>query len=528
MKSNREIKAYLVGGGIASLASAVYLIRDGDLAGKNIYIFEEGEKTGGALDANQLAPKTYLMRGGRMFEEKYVCTFDLLSEIPSLTETGQSVKESIFNLNRKHPTLCRSRLIFDGKKVNLSSFGFSRQDRLAIVRLLFKSEKSLGTSTIANHFDASFFKTNFWFLFCSTFAFLPWHSAIEFRRYLLRFFHHFKGTGLRTLSEVWRTEYNQYDSIVLPIVSWLKEQGVNFETATQVKDFEFQINKNSRVIKKIFSVKNKTERELILADHDLVIATIGSMTANSSLGKMDKAPQLKIKNKDNSWLLWENIAKKYPDLGRPEVFTRNIDQTKFISFTVTATDPLFFRLIEELTGNKANTDNFITITDSNWLLSIVLPRQPHFINQPKDIGVFWGYALFPDQLGNFVKKKMSDCTGKEILTEIIHHLKFEKDREQLFKTTICIPCLMPFITSQFAVRRHGDRPLVIPRGAKNFALIGQFSELPHDTVFTVEYSIRTAQEAVFSLLRLNKKTSQIHKGYHHPKILWQNFWTLFE
>ncbi len=528
MKNNKDIKAFLVGSGIASLASAVFLIRDGGLAGKNIYIFEEAKKEGGSLDADQLAEKGYVMRGGRMFEEKYVCTYDLLSTIPSLAHPGETVKEEMFILNLKHPVLCKSRLISDGKKVNLSSFGFSNKDRIDIIKILFKSEKTLGETPISDHFTANFFKTNFWFLFCSTFAFEPWHSAVEFRRYLLRFIHHFKGTGLRALSGVWRTDYNQYDSIVLPIITWLKEQGVNFEMDSHVKNLDFAVGTKNRTVEKIIYEQKNVAREIVLAKNDITIVTIGSMTANSSLGTMTEAPELKVETKDNSWLLWERLAKQSAGFGNPKKFTDQIDKTKFVSFTTTVTDPLFFRLIENLTGNNPNTDNFITITDSNWLISIVLPRQPHFIHQPKDVGVFWGYGLFSDKLGNFVQKKMTHCIGEEILMEIISHLKFENDKERLLKNANCIPCLMPFITSQFITRTPGDRPQVIPNQAKNFAFVGQFSELPKDTVFTVEYSVRTAQEAVYKLLGLNKKPTQIYRGYLNPKILWQDFWTLFE
>jgi oleate hydratase len=58
---------------------------------------------------------------------------------------------------------------------------------------------------------------------------------------------------------------------------------------------------------------------------------------------------------------------------------------------------------------------------------------------------------------------------------------------------------MPFITSQFMPRRAGRPAPVIPRGAENFAVIGQFCEIPRDCVFTVEYSVRSAWTAVHGL-----------------------------
>jgi oleate hydratase len=94
MEDTNTRQVYLVGAGIASLASAAYLIRDGGISGKNIHILEESAQTGGSMDAHGSPEKGYTMRGGRMFdEEAYTCTYDLLSFIPETGDPGRSVKE---------------------------------------------------------------------------------------------------------------------------------------------------------------------------------------------------------------------------------------------------------------------------------------------------------------------------------------------------------------------------------------------------------------------------------------------------
>ena len=177
---------------------------------------------------------------------------------------------------------------------------------------------------------------------------------------------------------------------------------------------------------------------------------------------MTAAPSPEKKDPGGSWALWETLAKTHPDFGRPPVFNRNIDESKWLSFTVTLRDPAFFNLMEAFTGNKAGTGGLVTVTfvDSRWLMSIVLPRQPHFINQPETINVFWGYGLFPEEDGDYVKKKMSECTGEELMIELLGHLRFDERKDLILKTSNCIPCMMPFITSQFMPRVMGDRPLV--------------------------------------------------------------------
>jgi oleate hydratase len=166
--------------------------------------------------------------------------------------------------------------------------------------------------------------------------------------------------------------------------------------------------------------------------------------------------------------------------------------------------------------------------ESGWLASIVLPHQPHFIGQPEDVNVFWGYGLFVDKPGDFVKKPMSACNGREIMTEIMGHLHIEADVSKVLESCICIPCMMPFITSQFLRRSRGDRPQVVPERSKNLAYIGQFCELPDDVVFTVEYSIRSAQTAVYTLLGLNRTPPPVYKGQFNPRVLLDAFLTLHD
>jgi oleate hydratase len=96
------------------------------------------------------------------------------------------------------------------------------------------------------------------------------------------------------------------------------------------------------------------------------------------------------------------------------------------------------------------------------------------------------------------------------------------------QTSICIPCMMPFITSQFLRRGRGDRPQVIPGGSTNLALVGQFCELPDDVVFTVEYSVRCSQQAVYSLLGLDREPPPVYKGYFDPRVLYRAFKALHD
>lgn len=514
---------YLVGGGIASLAAAAFLIRDGDVKGHNIEIIEESERIGGSLDASGNATDGYSMRGGRMFESKYLCTFDLFSSIPTLDES-QTVTQEILQWNQTIKTASKSRFYRDGHRIDSPEFGLSHQDIVTLERLELEPEIMLARSTISDQFDASFFETNFWIMWCTTFAFQPWHSAVEFKRYLVRFTH--MVSGFNTLSGIMRTVYNQYDSLVLPLRKWLEGHGVRFTLGTRVTDIGFCRDIDGYKAQRICYEQSGLCGERLVAEKDFVIVTLGSMTEGSSLGSMDAAPVLTDKPIGSSWALWQKIAAGQPDLGNPTNFIEHVDQSKWTSFTTTLHDATFFNLIRDLTGNAPGEGGLITFPESSWLASIVLPHQPHFIGQPEDVYVFWGYGLRVDQPGDFVSKPMSACSGREIMTEILGHLRIDTDAAKILESCICVPCMMPFITSQFLPRAKGDRPEVVPKRSKNLALVGQYCELPDDVVFTVEYSIRSAQTAVYSLLNLDCKPPSVYKGTHNLRVLLDAFTAL--
>jgi oleate hydratase len=242
------------------------------------------------------------------------------------------------------------------------------------------------------------------------------------------------------------------------------------------------------------------------------------MTDASSLGSMTRAPAPLTKDDSGGWALWERLAKIHPAFGSPAAFNSSIPESYWASFTVTLDDPAFFDNMEALSGNQAGTGGLVTFKDSRWLMSIVLAHQPHFANQPEGVYVFWGYALHPDRVGDFVAKPMSDCGGGDILRELCGHLNFDFDAD--FATANCIPCRMPYITSMFMPRGKGDRPLPVPSCASNLAFVSQFVEIPEDVVFTVEYSVRVAQMAVYQLCGIEREIPPI---LHHDRSVKVNF-----
>jgi len=518
-------KAYLIGGGIAAMAAAAFLIRDGDMLGRDITILEELGIMGGSLDGSGSPETGYVLRGGRMLESKYLCTLGLFSAIPTL-DGHETVTDEILRWNRTMQTSSQSRLFRQGQRQTAPAFGLSERHILTIERLALEPEAMLGHTSISDQFDRDFFNTDFWFMWCTTFAFQPWHSAVEFKRYLLRFSH--MVAGFDRLKGIMRTVYNQYDSLVRPLEKWLRERGVVFEMNARVTDLALATHDGTLAVERISYQRNGSLGTIVVGNADNVLVTLGSMTQASSLGGMDQAPVLLGKQDGGAWRLWESIAAGRPEFGRPSSFADHIDESKWLSFTTTMHDPELLRLVRDSTGNVPGEGGLITFPDSNWLASIVIPFQPHFIGQPKDVSVLWGYGLAIDKPGNFVAKRMSECTGREIMTEILGHLGIVAETPGIMANCTCIPCMMPFITSQFLPREAGDRPPVIPTGTQRLAFLGQFCELPQDVVFTVEYSIRSAQVAVYGLLGLSKAPPAVYQGVFDPRVLYRAFLALHD
>lgn len=516
MSAHRQGKAFIVGSGIGALSAAVLLVRDGGMPGENIRIIEELSVTGGALDGSGDPAQGYLTRGGRMLtEETYTCLWDVLDSIPSLRHPQLSVKQEVWHFNRHWHSDAHARLVGrDHAILDAADLGFNLQDRAEIVHLLATPEHALGGKRIDECFSEHLLQSHFWALWRTTFAFQNWHSAVELRRYMLRFLQEFP--RIHSLAGVRRTPLNQYDSVVRPMLSWLLSRGVKFEMGTRVTDADFERGTSAHRIEKLHGLADGVPVSWTVERDDIVLLTLGSMTADAARGDDHHPPELVREPRDGAWSLWRNLARKLPELGRPEVFCGDVDRTKWESFTLTMRSPALPGRIQRYSGNTPGTGGLMTFKDSAWLMSIVVPHAPHFEDQPAGVHTLWGYGLFVDRRGDYIDKTMAQASGQEILTELVHQLGFGDILDEVRRTTTVIPVMMPYITSEFQCRRPGDRPQVIPPGAENFALIGQYVEIPEDVVFTVEYSVRAAMHAVYGLLGLERQIPAIYHGITDP------------
>ena len=386
----------------------------------------------------------------------------------------------------------------DGRNMRSACLGVSLTDTWRSIRLIFKSEESIGRARIDEWFTPEYFRSKFWVLWSTLFGFEPWHGLMEYRRYLRKFPH--LAFKQYMLNGTIQTPQNQYDAVIAPMQKMLSEQGVHFHTNTRVVDVDFVGPMNDRSVSALHLVQSDgTARTVsVEPENDVVIICNGTMTTSSSLGTMKMPPMLNMDAPD--WKLWHRIVEKTSDCGNPGNFDSQVDNTTAISFTLTIRDPLFTEKLRKYAGGLPS--GLIVLRDSPWWLTLLCYNQPYFPNQPADTAVYFGYALDHHALGQFVKKPITQCSGEEILTELLSQMGcFTPDQQaHVLQTDLCIPCLLPFTSSQFVPRLVSDRPEVVPKSARNFAFVSQFCEIPNNTVWTVDFSVHAAVIAVKKLL----------------------------
>jgi len=509
--------AYLIGSGLASLAAAAFLVRDGQMEGKRIHILEKDSLAGGACDGYKYDDVGFVIRGGREVDNRYECLWNLFHSVPSLEVEGASVLEEFYWLNKHDPNSSLMRATVNrGEDAHTDGkFAISDKGMQEIMKLFFTPDEALYNRRISEVFSDEVLNSNFWLYWRTMFAFENWHSALEMKLYIKRFIHHIG--GMPDFTAVRFTKLNQYESMILPLVKYLEAHDIQFHYDTKVENIIFDTTKDRKVAKRIDIVRNDQKEQIALTENDLVFITNGGCVENSSIGSQNTPAAFNYEIKQGGgWDMWRKIAAQDPSFGHPDKFCYDAEQSNWMSATVTTLDNRIPPYIQKICkrdpfSGKVVTGGIVTAKDSNWLLSWTFNRQPHFSNQPKDQLVGWIYGLFTDKPGNFIKKPMRDCTGKEICMEWLYHIGVpENEIETMAEHSAnTVPCMMPYITAFFMPREAGDRPDVIPAGSVNFAFLGQFAETKRDTIFTIEYSVRTAMESVYTLLDIDHGVPEV-------------------
>ena len=513
------MKAHIVGGGFAGLAAAALLIRNANVLGPDITIYEAEDKLGGGFfldgDAAQWIQPARLhlrqgvpLRSGSARDDPHprLLQHQCCGAIPHFQSRAPVRRPDAYRRWRPSP------------RHDPLRYGLTLGDGFALAKLSLTSESSLDGQLIKDWFPPKFFETEFWLLWSTLMGSLPQHTVIEFRRYLNRFVYLFP--DLSTMAHVFRSQFNQHEAFVKPLVAWLEGKQVKFVKGAYVSDIEFTESSGRMTVNRLKYERGDVATWVNDTSDDIVFVTTGSQAADLSAGTMD-APPPAPPHPGRSWALWKTLAETHKGFGNPDVFfgTPRIANSRWVTFTVTTTGKQFLDEITNLTHSGAGSGGLLTLKDSPWVISLSIFDQPEVLSQPPGTSVWWGYGLFPEKTGKFVNKPMHQCTGREILSELLQHLKFATSTE-IMQSSICIPCNMPYVNNIWLPRKRGDRPPVVPEGVTNLALLGQYVELEQDIAFTFEYSTRTAWEAVYRLVKRGPPPPDVYQGQYDLHGVW--------
>ncbi|WP_461240207.1 oleate hydratase [Paucilactobacillus sp. N302-9] len=528
-------KAVMIGAGLANMAAAVYLIQEGHWQGDQITFYaldDHGANDGAPTDEttdeywNKQHPmentKGYVARGGRMLNYRtYVDLMDLLDRVPSATEPNMTAAQDTHDFDAKHRTFDKARLLQGGNGIiNGGHLGLNNKDRMLLSRLVLmpdSQEEKLDNVSIADYFESSphIFTTNFWYMWETTFAFRIQSSAQELRRYMHQMIYEF--TQIEHLVGVNRTRYNQYESIMLPLINYLKEQGCQIILNRRVQDWQFKETAMQDEITvtglSIENTKTGDVDQLEIDDDTAVFFTNGSITDSATMGDYNTAAP---ENMDYGAAagLWKKATEHFYNLGNPDKFFADRNASEWVSFTLTTKNHLLLNEITRITtqvpGNALNS--FISTKPISSMgyedvnMSIVVHHQPHFTTQKPNESVIWGYFLYPRRSGEFVDKPYIEMTGKEMLTELLGQLakvdpgplNISEKADDIYDSVINnIPVYMPYASALFNNRAKTDRPEVIPQHSTNLAFTGEFVEQPYQMVFTEQSAVRSGEIAAY-------------------------------
>ena len=510
-------KAYIIGGGVAGLASAVFLIDDCYVPGDNITIYDQLPVMGGSMDAAKIGDGKYTCRGERELEPFMECFWYLGNKIPSLYTPGRTITEETVDVNKTNRIYAHSRILWKQGEVwpGITGTAVSKELSAKLAEMLFVPEEKLNGMTIKEFFGDTweeFRMTPSWQCFHTMLAFKDYHSMIEMKRYMARFIQFQPGAEI--LDGQIHTKYNEFDSYIDPILHWLRDRGVHFVNKVTITDLT--MNSDFTAVTEILARNAEGEFSIPVAETDMVISTLGSMSQNSTHGDNTTPVTTNRSPEKGFFSVWEKLAARSPKFGHPEKFTGAIDKSKWMSaFVIVKGYKEFCAKFREKYGYpKDSVTGAISILDSSWDISFVL-YDKYFAAQADDEDIFWFDGLYGENIGDYIKKPMAECTGEEVLQEFLYHLGMLDEYETLRTHSYISLTMMPYITSQFMPRNsQGDRPHVIPEGSKNYAFVGQYVELEGDVVFTVETSVRTGMMAAYGLTGIDRKVLPLYQGQY--------------
>ena len=447
--------AYITGGGLSAYAAALYLVRDCKMDPANVHIFTSSTQSRGDEQNGFICRRSKIINDGSMN------LFDMLSDVRSLDISDLTVCDEILNIYSANPVMRNISFIDDEKNViDASDISLDKAHRSAILSLIRADGEKLRREAIRDALPQSFFTSYFWKLICAAYGFSPDSSAYEFVSAVTNIDDMLSGTL--------PSDFDMCEEIIEPLGEHLKKLGADVRENAVVTDMDF----DNSLVSAIHFTDGGVRKSVYPEKGDVCIFPTDEMAECVSLGSYSKSAPRQL---NAPFKLWEKLAQKHPAFKNPSLMFGSEDEYMSEEFTITLSNHMLPELIDKVTCGALGVDGVIVLDNSNWKMTVCAVPPSHFKNCGDDTAVIWGWAARYDRDGETCAKPMTDCSGAEILYELVSCLNLAEAWDDIRDTVVnVIPCHRRYDKSYLAP--VASKLEIIPTGISNLAISGDFAE----------------------------------------------------
>lgn len=484
MEKLGNANAYILGGGMSAYASALYLARDCGVSAAKIHVFTDRKYERGNAETG------YICRRGKIIDENSRNFFDIIKDVSSLDIPDLTVCDEILNIYCAKSGMRNITFIdSDCNVTDISKIRLDKAYRRAIINLLKTKKETLVSVPISEVFPEEFFKESFWKLICASYGFDRGASAYEF----VNAISHFD----ETLSGTMPADFDRSEEIIEPLKAHIKGMGIDVCDGAYVTDIDFV---ESGAADAIHYTDNGVRKTVYLNEGDICILPTDEIGDCETFGSFNESAP---KGFAEPFKLWQKLADKHPAFKNPSVLFEDTDKNMSEEFTITLKNRLLPELIDRVTNGALGQDGVIVLDNSPWKMTICAVPDTYFKNIEEGTSVIWGTATSFDAKGERSGKAMTDCSGAEILYELVSVLNLEEAWDDIRETVVnVIPMHRKYDKSY--LRPVESKLEIIPTGISNLAVSGEFTD-GDGSVFTEEFAVTTAKKAAYRLCENKQK-----------------------
>ena len=500
----RAKNIYISGNTLASYAAAAYLVSEGGYPGKSIHIY--------GVPAASAVTEEYGSIG---------------SVSRALMEAIDARSDDDFDVE----TVLENASFSAAPKVRVMSADGSARDLCikpdkAMLKAMARAFRKLVSSDDASQVSVAqclegaegFFDSDLYAFLEMTFGIREDSRATELLSRVIAL------TSSASKAGLYDTLYYDF-STFSAIENYLEENGVDILRGAQITGIDASENKVSA----IHAMNEGTRMTIYLNREDYVILDTGSIGDGASEGSYNSAAEM-LDSVPASMSLWQDAAAKDDSFGLPEMLLE--DNAEYVEFSIVDDDGYLLKKLCDKALVVPDNGVSILIPESNWKMKLTsepyslvpdaamnealettadegeedVPEQAvsAITNAPQPVITVKG--VFTGSEGNYVEKTMRECTGIELLYELICHMGLADEWDEIAKKikTVMVNVL-PFKNAPLRTAPTYALPELLP--CDNCAMTGDFVRT-NAPAATIEQQIQSGRNAAYAVLGKKAKKAK--------------------